>query len=77
MPLAALSVFSLISKFMGKYPADWDKHLRGISERGYNMIHFTPLQQRGASNSPYSIYDQLAWDPEFLPKRRVRCEEIG
>ena len=67
MPLAALSIFSLISKFMGKYPTDWEKHLRGISERGYNMIHFTPLQHRGRSNSPYSIYDQLAWDPECFP----------
>ncbi|KAH6709101.1 putative glycogen debranching enzyme [Leptodontidium sp. MPI-SDFR-AT-0119] len=67
MPLAALSIFSLISKFMGKYPADWEKHLRGISERGYNMIHFTPLQHRGSSNSPYSIYDQLSWDPECFP----------
>jgi glycogen debranching enzyme len=67
IPLAALSVFSLIAKFMGKYPADWKRHLTGISERGYNMIHFTPLQQRGSSNSPYSIYDQVAWDPECFP----------
>lgn len=52
---------------MGKYPTDWEGHLRGISARGYNMIHFTPLQQRGESNSPYSIYDQLAWDPECFP----------
>lgn len=52
---------------MGKYPTDWEKHLRGISERGYNMIHFAPLQQRGASNSPYSIYDQLAWDTDCFP----------
>jgi len=67
MPLAALSIFSLISKFMGKYPTDWEKHLRGISERGYNMVHFTPLQHRGDSNSPYSIYDQVAWDLECFP----------
>lgn len=67
IPLAALSIFSLISKFMGKYPTDWEKHLAGISQRGYNMVHFTPLQQRGSSNSPYSIYDQLAWDPECFP----------
>lgn len=66
-PLPALSIFSLLSKFMGKYPTDWEKHLAGISQRGYNMIHFTPLQQRGASNSPYSIYDQLAWDSECFP----------
>lgn len=52
---------------MGKYPHDWESHLRGISERGYNMIHFTPLQVRGASNSPYSLYDQLGWDPECFP----------
>ncbi|KAH8675956.1 glycoside hydrolase family 13 protein [Xylariales sp. PMI_506] len=68
LPLPALSIFSVISKFMGKYPTDWEKHLRGISERGYNMIHFTPLQVRGASNSPYSLYDQLGWDPECFPK---------
>jgi glycogen debranching enzyme len=53
---------------MGKYPGDWDKHLRGISERGYNMIHFTPLMERGVSNSPYSIYDQLAFDKAVFPK---------
>ncbi|KAH6691508.1 glycogen debranching enzyme [Plectosphaerella plurivora] len=67
LPLPALSIFSVISKFMGRYPQDWERHLRGISERGYNMIHFTPLQVRGASNSPYSLYDQLGWDPECFP----------
>ncbi|KAK3355446.1 hypothetical protein B0H65DRAFT_414487 [Neurospora tetraspora] len=67
LPLPALSIFSIISKFMGKYPTDWERHLRGISDRGYNMIHFTPLQVRGASNSPYSLYDQLGWDPACFP----------
>lgn len=52
---------------MGKYPHDWEKHLAGISERGYNMVHFTPLQVRGESNSPYSLYDQLSWDPVSFP----------
>lgn len=67
LPLPALSVFSIISKFMGKYPHDWERHLRGISDRGYNMVHFTPLQVRGASNSPYSLFDQLGWDPYCFP----------
>ncbi|KAL1843701.1 hypothetical protein VTJ49DRAFT_401 [Mycothermus thermophilus] len=67
LPLPALSVFSVISKFMGKYPHDWERHLKGISDRGYNMVHFTPLQVRGASNSPYSLYDQLSWDPACFP----------
>ncbi|POR38098.1 Glycogen debranching enzyme [Tolypocladium paradoxum] len=67
LPLPALSLFSIIGKFMGKYPTDWEKHLRGISDRGYNMVHFTPLQVRGESNSPFSLYDQLAWDPGCFP----------
>lgn len=61
---------------MGKYPTDWEKHLRGISERGYNMIHFTPLQHRGQSNSPYSIYDQLGWDPECFPNGEADVQNL-
>jgi glycogen debranching enzyme len=61
-------VFSALSKFMGSYPTDWDNHLRGISQRGYNMVHFTPLTIRGESNSPYSIYDQLHFDDTVFPK---------
>ncbi|CAI7672609.1 unnamed protein product [Penicillium bialowiezense] len=67
LPLNALSIFSVISKFMGEYPTDWDRHLRGIGQRNYNMVHFTPLMQRGSSNSPYSIYDQLAFDSAYFP----------
>lgn len=67
LPLNALSIFSVISKFMGEYPGDWDRHLNGISQRNYNMVHFTPLMQRGASNSPYSIFDQLSFDSAFFP----------
>lgn len=65
--LNALSVFSVVSKFMGSYPDDWEKHLKGISLRGYNMVHFTPLMKRGDSNSPYSVFDQLSFDPAYFP----------
>lgn len=67
IPLDALSICSILSKFMGNYPEDWDKHLFGIGQRGYNMVHFTPLVMRGESNSPYSIYDQCKFDPEYFP----------
>jgi glycogen debranching enzyme len=67
LPLNALSIFSVISKFMGRYPADWENHLNGISRRKYNMVHFTPLMKRGASNSPYSIFDQLQFDEVIFP----------
>lgn len=53
---------------MGKYPDDWEKHLKGIGARNYNMVHFTPLMERGDSNSPYSIRDQLMFDSACFPK---------
>ena len=67
VPIDALSIFSVLSKSMGKYPRDYEKHLKGIGQRGYNMVHFTPLMQRGESNSPYSIYDQHAFDSLCFP----------
>ena len=67
LPIGSLSIFSVISKFMGKFPSDWGRHLHGISQRDYNMVHFTPLMHRGASNSPYSIFNQLEFDPESFP----------
>ncbi|PKS06288.1 hypothetical protein jhhlp_007036 [Lomentospora prolificans] len=67
LPLDALSIFTVLSKSMGKYPDDWEPHLRSISERGYNMVHFPPLQTRGDSDSPYSLKDQLGWDKSAFP----------
>ena len=67
MPLDSLAILSILSKFMGKNPSDWNKHLNGISRRGYNMVHFTPLMQRGDSNSPYSLYHQLTFDDGHFP----------
>ncbi|RDA88725.1 hypothetical protein CP532_4041 [Ophiocordyceps camponoti-leonardi (nom. inval.)] len=76
LPLPALSLFSVIGKFMGTYSADWERHLRSISDRGYNMVHFTPLQRRGQSNSPFSLYDQLAWDPNCFPRGEADVREL-
>ena len=67
LPINALAIISVLSKFMGKYPEQWDKHLQGIGQRGYNMVHFAPLMQRGDSNSPYSLYDMHTFDPEHFP----------
>ena len=67
LPLDALSVFSMLSKFMGSFPDDWHEHLEAVGRLSYNVVHFTPLMQRGESNSPFSIYDQLTFDPTCLP----------
>ena len=68
MPLDSLAIFSILSKFMGANPGEWNKHLNSIGQRGYNMVHFTPLMQRGDSNSPYSLYHQLTFDKEYFPR---------
>ncbi|KAL2106419.1 hypothetical protein VUR80DRAFT_6761 [Thermomyces stellatus] len=67
LPLDALSVVTVLSKSMGVYPKDWEPHLRTLGEKGYNMVHFPPLQVRGGSDSPYSIADQQAWDTYSFP----------
>ncbi|KAI9749966.1 MAG: hypothetical protein M4579_006664 [Chaenotheca gracillima] len=61
---------------MGQYPRDFNDHLKGISQRCYNMVHFTPLMQRGSSNSPYSIYDQLSFDPVCFPNGESDVKEL-
>lgn len=76
LPLNALSIISVLSKFAGKYPSDWDQHLHGISERGYNMVHFTPLMMRGDSNSPYSLYDQHTFDKQVFPKGEADVADL-
>jgi glycogen debranching enzyme len=65
LPLDGLVIQSVIAKWMGTIDK-WDKHLDNTRDRGYNMFHFTPLQQRGDSGSPYSIYDQMAFDDELF-----------
>jgi glycogen debranching enzyme len=36
------------------------------------MLHWAPLQQRGASGSPYSIHDQLRYDQELLLDKEAK-----
>lgn len=67
LPITSLSICSIISKLMGKDSTEGDHHLRGIGQRGYNMVHFTPLMIRGSSNSPYSLYDMITFDKTSFP----------
>lgn len=61
LPLNGLAILTLVSKWMG--PIDqWRKHFKEASHRGYTMLHWTPLQERGKSGSPYSIRSQLRYD---------------
>lgn len=65
LPIDGLSILTLVSKWMGK-TSEWRQYLAEASERGYNMIHWTPLQERGESDSPYSIRNQLVYQPSMF-----------
>lgn len=75
LSLNALNIQSVISKWMGPFNT-WHDKLSLIKQKGYNMVHFTPLQTRGSSNSPYSIYDQLEFDPEYFPNGSKDVEAL-
>jgi glycogen debranching enzyme len=79
LPTDGLVIQSVIAKWMGTID-QWDKHLNVTRDRGYNMLHFTPLQQRGESGSPYSIFDQMAFDDELFKngkKMSVEAKQKG
>lgn len=75
LPFNSINIQSVVSKWAGPL-ADWDVLFDHISEKGYNMIHFTPLQERGESNSPYSIYDQLNFDPHIFKSTDMAVDFI-
>lgn len=74
--LDGLAVLTVVSKWMG--PVDnWRPYFEEAQRRGYNMLHYTPLQQRGESQSPYSIADQTAYDSELFPREWKGSREEG
>lgn len=76
LPLNGISMQSVVSKWVGPEKEAWQHMFDEIERKGYNMIHFTPLQQRGESNSPYSIRDQLKFDPEVFPGGEPQVREM-
>ena len=70
LPLDGLSVLTVVSKWMGPL-TEWKQFFTEAQERGYTMLHYPPLQERGESDSPYSIRDQLKYDPGLFKAGRA------
>ncbi|KAL7749490.1 bifunctional 4-alpha-glucanotransferase/amylo-alpha-1,6-glucosidase [Sorochytrium milnesiophthora] len=67
LPLDGIALQTFVPKWLGPL-SEWDRHFKVCQQLGFNMVHFVPLQKRGSSGSPYSIYDQLAFsDDLFTP----------
>ncbi|KAJ2889766.1 bifunctional 4-alpha-glucanotransferase/amylo-alpha-1,6-glucosidase, partial [Coemansia aciculifera] len=65
LPLDAIALQSVSPKWLGPMKS-WSGHLAASSKLGYNMLHFIPMQQRGGSDSPYSLYNQLELSDELF-----------
>jgi glycogen debranching enzyme len=73
---------SVVPKWLGPL-SQWPHQIANAAALGYNLIHYAPMQARGQSNSPYSIYDQLALsndlftDEPSLTSEEERWQALG
>ncbi|KAJ2787369.1 bifunctional 4-alpha-glucanotransferase/amylo-alpha-1,6-glucosidase [Coemansia interrupta] len=75
LPLDGIVLQSVSPKWMGKMDL-WSAQLAVSSKMSYNMLHFIPMQQRGGSDSPYSLYNQLELsDDLFEPGVSVEAKD--
>jgi len=65
VPINSLIIQTNYARCVGKV-TEWLDNLRPISELGYNMIHFPPIQEPG-SRSHYSLRDQMAASRDLFP----------
>ena len=74
LPLDAVVIISVIPKWMPTL-SHWMPFFNSFSNTGYNMVHFAPMNARGISNSPYSIYDQLSISDDLFEKKLSESEK--
>ncbi|KAI8820466.1 glucanotransferase domain of glycogen debranching enzyme-domain-containing protein [Fimicolochytrium jonesii] len=74
LPLDGISMLTVVPKWM-PHVTNWSPYFDQFAKTGYNMVHFAPLNMRGSSNSPYSIYDQLAFSDDLFPENTPADEK--
>lgn len=64
IPLNAIKCQTVLSKNLGPR-SEWRQRLTLTRDSKYNMVHFTPVQELGASNSAYCLRNQNKVNPIF------------
>lgn len=64
LPLNSIRCQTVLSKNLGPF-SEWRKRLAITREAKYNMIHLTPIQELGSSNSAYALRNQHKVNPLF------------
>lgn len=70
VPLDSIVCQTVLSKLLGPIE-QWMDRLLPAANCGYNMIHFTPIQALGKSNSAYSLANQHGLNVAFSGGKQV------